>query len=115
MADTVIMVTVVAVLLISATFYMLPSIIAATRKVPNTGSVVVVNAFLGWTFVGWVVALAMALRSRPQPIVVANPAPGAGTAPPTLPPHTRHYPTYQQFAQPGRHELPEDPDPGDGR
>jgi Superinfection immunity protein len=34
---------------------------------PNTGSVVVVNVLLGWTIVGWVVALAIALR---------DPAPG---------------------------------------
>jgi hypothetical protein len=29
------------------------------------GSVVVINIFLGWTFIGWVVALAMAARSVP--------------------------------------------------
>jgi hypothetical protein len=45
--------------------YFVPSIIAAARKVPNIGSVVVVNVFLGWTFIGWVVALAMAARSVP--------------------------------------------------
>jgi hypothetical protein len=28
-------------------------------------SVLVINLFLGWTFVGWVVALAMALRDVP--------------------------------------------------
>ncbi|MUL76445.1 superinfection immunity protein [Mycobacterium sp. CBMA226] len=38
--------------------------VAANRKVPNVGSVIVINLFLGWTFVGWVVALAMAMRSR---------------------------------------------------
>jgi hypothetical protein len=27
---------------------------------PNKGSTIVVNVFLGWTFIGWVVALAMA-------------------------------------------------------
>jgi hypothetical protein len=32
--------------------------------VPNLGSVAVINTFLGWTFIGWVVALAMAARSR---------------------------------------------------
>jgi hypothetical protein len=43
--------------------YFLPTAVAITRKVPNQGSVMVVNFFLGWTFVGWVVALAMACRT----------------------------------------------------
>lgn len=45
--------------------YFLPTMIAAERKVPNRGSVLVINLFLGWTFIGWVVALAMAARSVP--------------------------------------------------
>ncbi|HXA88731.1 MAG TPA: superinfection immunity protein [Mycobacterium sp.] len=28
---------------------------------PNAGSVAVINLFLGWTFIGWVVAPAMAV------------------------------------------------------
>ena len=43
--------------------YFAPSIVATVRKVTNTGSVVVVNLFLGWTLIGWVVALAMACRT----------------------------------------------------
>jgi hypothetical protein len=46
--------------------YFLPTIIATARKVPNVGSVFVVNLFLGWSFIGWVVALAMAVRSKPS-------------------------------------------------
>jgi hypothetical protein len=49
--------------------YWLPLIVAVARKVPNAGSVAVVNLFLGWTFVGWVVALAMACRSRAKTVV----------------------------------------------
>jgi hypothetical protein len=45
--------------------YFVPSIVGAVRKVPNIGSVVVLNFFLGWTIIGWVVALAMAARSVP--------------------------------------------------
>ena len=48
-------------------FYFIPAIVALARRVPNKGSVIVVNVFLGWTVIGWVVALAMAARSRPQP------------------------------------------------
>ncbi len=44
-------------------FYFLPTAVAVTRKVTNQGSIFVVNFFLGWTFLGWVVALAMACRT----------------------------------------------------
>ncbi len=59
--------------------YFLPTIIANSRKVPNFGSVVVVNLFLGWTFIGWVVALAMAFRSTPST------AAGSPSLPPAQP------------------------------
>jgi len=45
--------------------YFAPSIVAAIRKLPNQGSLFVINLFLGWTFIGWVVALAMAARTLP--------------------------------------------------
>lgn len=50
-------------LLLAGVAYFLPSVVAAERGVPHLGSVVVVNLFLGWTFLGWVVALAMACRT----------------------------------------------------
>jgi hypothetical protein len=43
--------------------YFLPTIIAVSRKVRNQGSVAVINFFLGWTLIGWVIALAMAFRT----------------------------------------------------
>jgi hypothetical protein len=53
-------------ILLSIAAYLLPTIIAVARKVPNVGSVAVINILLGWSFVGWVVALSMAARSRAQ-------------------------------------------------
>lgn len=50
--------------------YFLPSIIAKQRAVPDLGTVVVLNVFLGWTFIGWVVSLSMACRSRTVPFVI---------------------------------------------
>jgi hypothetical protein len=47
--------------------YFLPTIIAKRRAAPNIGSIAVINAFFGWTLVGWVVALAMAARTVPSP------------------------------------------------
>jgi hypothetical protein len=47
--------------------YFLPTILAFVRKVPDAGSVLILNLFLGCTIIGWIVALAMAFRDRPQP------------------------------------------------
>jgi hypothetical protein len=51
-------------------FYFLPAIQAASRRHHNLGSIIVINVFLGWTLIGWVVALAMACSSvkKPSPI-----------------------------------------------
>jgi hypothetical protein len=51
------------------------SIIAAVRKVHGTGQVIVVNLFLGWTAIGWVVALVMAFRAVPPATRAAGPSP----------------------------------------
>ena len=37
--------------------YNLPWIIALKRKLPNTLSIFLLDFFLGWSFIGWVVAL----------------------------------------------------------
>jgi hypothetical protein len=45
--------------------YWVPTIIAFARHVPAKAQVVIVNFFLGWTLIGWVVALVMAFRQVP--------------------------------------------------
>lgn len=52
--------------------YWTPTIVVLTRKSPSPGSVIVINAFLGWSVVGWVVALAMACRSKSVAMHVAQ-------------------------------------------
>lgn len=44
-------------------FYLLPTGIAVGRKRSNAGSIFVVNLFLGWTLIGWVVSLAWAVAT----------------------------------------------------
>jgi hypothetical protein len=68
--------------------YFLPTVVALVRGVRDQGSIFVINLFLGWLLVGWVVALAMALRSQlPAPTPVggaltpSKPAAGDLTAP----------------------------------
>jgi len=48
--------------------YLLPWAIAAVRDVPHW-SVFWVNLLLGWTIIGWIVALVMSLRTQRQIIV----------------------------------------------
>lgn len=48
--------------------YMLPWAIAAVRDVPHW-SVFWINLLLGWTIIGWIVALVMSLRAQRQVIV----------------------------------------------
>jgi len=74
-----------AILFISLAFalYFLPAAVAIGRnpQPPHVGSVIVINVFAGWTFNGWVVALAMACRSLPRtPQYVVPPGwrPGPG-------------------------------------
>jgi hypothetical protein len=43
-------------------FYLLPLLLGWARHVPDIGAVAVIDILLGWTLIGWVVALAMALR-----------------------------------------------------
>lgn len=49
--------------------YMLPWAIAAVRDVPHW-SVFWVNLLLGWTIVGWIIALVMSLRSQRQIVII---------------------------------------------
>ena len=45
--------------------YFLPAIIAAVRHTHNSMGILFLNLFLGWTLIGWFVALLMAIFSMP--------------------------------------------------
>jgi hypothetical protein len=49
--------------------YFLPSIIAFARSKRDTTAILMLNFFLGWTMIGWVVALVWALKTD-VPMVV---------------------------------------------
>lgn len=44
--------------------YFLPLFVAVSRRTANQNSVAIINIFLGWTFLGWVIALAMAVSNK---------------------------------------------------
>jgi hypothetical protein len=45
-------------------FYFLPFAIAFHKKRANTGAIFALNLFLGWSLIGWVVALVWALKEE---------------------------------------------------
>jgi hypothetical protein len=49
--------------------YFLPSIIALGRNKRDITAIVLLNFFLGWTMIGWVVALVWAVKAD-VPVVV---------------------------------------------
>lgn len=49
-----------AFLFCSIVFYFIPTAVAQYRKSLNMTTVVLVNIFLGWTLIGWVIALIIA-------------------------------------------------------
>jgi Superinfection immunity protein len=60
-------------LLIILLFYFVPTI--AARGKPQFNSVLAINFFLGWTRVGWVIALAWAVKQESVARVIVNQAP----------------------------------------
>lgn len=44
--------------------YFIPAITANSNKKENTGAIFVLNLFLGWTGVGWVLALVWSLMKE---------------------------------------------------
>lgn len=49
--------------LLCVTIYGLPTGVALIRGRTNTGAILVLNIFLGWTLIGWVVALIWAVAA----------------------------------------------------
>ena len=52
------------VLLIGGLLYFLPTLIAVKRDHRNMAPIAVINLLLGWSLVGWVIALAWSFSSN---------------------------------------------------
>ena len=50
-------------LMIWPMLYFWPTAVALNKKRANTGAVFMLNLFLGWTLIGWVVALCWAMTN----------------------------------------------------
>jgi RsiW-degrading membrane proteinase PrsW (M82 family) len=67
------------IVVVCIALYFLPSIIAASRHKRNETAIVVLNLVLGWTLIGWVVALVWSVTVDPP-----DSPPRARLAPPIL-------------------------------
>jgi Superinfection immunity protein len=56
----------VAIVLIVIGLYWVPTILAASNRKANVGAICALNFFLGWTLIGWVIALVWALTVDPR-------------------------------------------------
>ena len=50
----------ILLVIVLAPLYFLPSIVAFKRQHPHKGTILAVNLFLGWTQIGWIVAMVWA-------------------------------------------------------
>lgn len=57
------------ILLVMLAIYLFPTIVASGRGHRSAGAVFALNLLLGWTFVGWVIALVWALTYQGEPRV----------------------------------------------
>ena len=59
-------------IIIGLMIYFIPSWVGSNHR--NSGSIFILNLFLGWTFIGWIGALiwAMSNDAKPQQIVMKN-------------------------------------------
>ncbi|WP_250482079.1 superinfection immunity protein [Caballeronia sp. NCTM5] len=56
----------IVLLIVGLLLYFIPSFVAQSRRHHNTGAILALNIFLGWTFLGWVAALVWALTATKQ-------------------------------------------------
>lgn len=70
---------------VSLGIYFIPYIVAKRNKKQNAGAIGALNFFLGWTLVGWVVALVWAMSKDVSATQIQSPV---IVNPPPLPPAT---------------------------
>jgi T4 superinfection immunity protein len=51
--------------------YLLPAVVAQVRRHHQTTTIIGLNLLLGWTFIGWAVALIWALTATPPTVPAA--------------------------------------------
>jgi predicted permease len=88
---------VLVLIVVGIALYFLPSYIAHRRNHHQFKSILVLNIFLGWSFIGWVVCLVMALSATS-----GMGTPLAATSAPYAPPSTAPVGWYPDPSYPGQ-------------
>ena len=55
---------VISIVLILITLYFIPSIIAIKKKHKDLSKILMINTFLGWTIVGWIISLVIVINKQ---------------------------------------------------
>ncbi len=55
------------IMFIGIVIYIIPSLLALLRHNKKTGLIAIINIFLGWSIIGWIIALTMSLSSKYSP------------------------------------------------
>lgn len=71
-------------LLVCAALYFVPTLVAALSRKRNAFAIFALNLLLGWTFIGWTIALVWSFMADP-PRVARQSAPVARQSPPPSP------------------------------
>jgi hypothetical protein len=66
-------------LILAAILYFFPTVIALLRWRPNLMAIFALNLFLGWSVIGWVIALVWSLSATASVVAVAAPVDTRGT------------------------------------
>jgi hypothetical protein len=66
--------------------YLLPTIVAVSRKHHNAGAIFALNLLLGWSMIGWIVALVWALTNQRAQTIIVHAPPVTIDHPRELPP-----------------------------
>lgn len=72
--------------LLGVGLYFLPSLVAVARQTHNRTGIFIFNLLLGWTGIGWIIAMLMAVCSAPYYAYWHYYYPPPGTYPPPPPP-----------------------------
>lgn len=63
---------IVLAIAIGLAVYFLPTIIGFKRNQPNKVSILLLNLFLGWSLIGWVIALVWATKKEQTVQIINN-------------------------------------------
>jgi len=64
MSDFLNAMIIIILAIIGFVVYGLPSIIAYRKHHPKENAIIIINFFLGWTIIGWVICLAWAVQDN---------------------------------------------------